>query len=212
MKKKFLHLFLVLLFSLNCFAQFSKTHYIPPLSNADGMPIGNQYLYISCPSITPVNFVLKEIGGSTINATVSRDTPFVYDAASGTPNQLFIDQSSVNSIVSNKGYIVEADDVVYVSVRIDSANGFQAGAVVSKGLAALGTNFRIGGFINTLTATYSDIHYTFVSILATENNTTVNFSNIKVGAVLTNNAAAGNTPASIVLNSEIGRASCRERV
>ena len=203
MKIKLLFILFVLLFSLNCFPQFSKTHYIPPLSNADAIPIGNQYLYISTPSITPVNFALKEIGGNTINATVSRDTPFVYDASSGTPNQLFVDQSSVNTIASNKGYIVEADDVVYVSVRTDSANTNQAGAVVSKGLAALGTNFRIGGFLNTLVpiANYSDVHYTFVSILATENNTTVNFSNIKVGAILTNNAAAGNTPASIVLNS-----------
>ena len=86
MKKKLLFILFVLLFSLNCFSQFSKTHYIPPLSNADAMPIGNQYLYISTPSITPINFALKEIGGNTINASVSRDNPFVYDAASGTPN------------------------------------------------------------------------------------------------------------------------------
>lgn len=203
MKKKLLYLLFVLFFTFNCFSQFSKTHYIPPLSNSDLVPIGNQYLYISTPSTTPVNFSLKEIGGNTINATVSRDSPFVYDTTSGTPDQLFIDQSSVNSIFSNKGYVIEADDVVYVSVRVDSANTFQASEVVSKGLAALGTNFRIGGFLNTLVSAgnYSDVHYTFVSILATENNTTVNFSNIKAGAVLTNNAAAGNTPPSITLNS-----------
>ncbi len=186
---------------MNCFSQFSKTHYIPPLSNSDAQPIGNQYLYISTPSVTPVNFALKEIGGNTINATVSRDTPFVYDTTSGTPNQLFIDQSSVNSIFSNKGYIVEADDVVYVTVRVDTANTNQASEIVSKGLAALGTNFRIGAFLNTLATSYSDAHYTFVSILATESNTTVNFSNIKPNAVLTNNAAVGNTPPSIILNS-----------
>lgn len=191
---------LFLLASIIASAQFSKTHYIPPLSNADAMPIASQFMYISTPSLTPINFQLKEIGGDIINATVSRDAPFVYDLNSGTPDQMFVDQSSINWVQTNKGFIVEAEDVVYVTVRVDTVDGFQAGELVSKGLAALGTGFRIGGFLNTLTPGYSDRHFTFISILATENNTTVDFSDFPSGMSLIN-SNDGNMPASVLLNS-----------
>ena len=168
------------------------------------MSIGSKYIYISTPSTTSVSFIIKQIGGTSINGTVSRDTPFVFNIETdGNPNQLFFDFSQINTVRSNKGYIIEAGDLVYVSVRVVSGDDLQnqAGEVVSKGLAALGTSFRVGGFINTLTNSYGTPHHTFVSILATENNTTVSFDDIKPGVVLINNATAGNTPSSITLNS-----------
>jgi len=88
-----------------------------------------------------------------------------------------------------------------VSERVLAGGGNQAGELVSKGLAALGTQFRIGSLLNTTASPYTDNHYTFVSILATENNTQVTFSDIKPGVSLINNAASGNTPAPITLNS-----------
>ena len=68
-------------------------------------------------------------------------------------------------------------------------------------MAALGKEFRIGGFLNTLRPSYTDINYTFIAVLATENNTTIHFSDIKAGAVLINNATVGNTPADVILNA-----------
>ncbi|MBC7523388.1 MAG: T9SS type B sorting domain-containing protein [Flavobacterium sp.] len=202
MKKSPIIFLFTFLFSMCGFAQFSKTHFMPPISNSNSVVPGDQDLYISTPSITPVNFVIKQLGSTTISGTVSRDTPYVFDtAANGNPNQFIVEENSVNTILSNRGYIIEAEDVVYVTGRTIDVSGNQAGAVVSKGLAALGTEFRIGAFLNTLTSNYSDRHYTFVSILATENNTTVNFSNIKPGVSLLNNATAGNTPSSIMLNA-----------
>ena len=204
MKIKLLFLLLLSVVSSVSFAQFSKTHYIPAMSVSSGTSIGSKFIYISTPSTTPVSFIIKQIGGVNINGTVSRDTPFVFNVdTDGNPDQLFFDFNQINTVRSNKGYIVEAGDLVYVSVRVISgdAGQNQAGAIVSKGLAALGTSFRIGGFINTLTGSYGAIHHTFVSILATENNTTVNFSDIKPGVILINNSGAGNTPSSIILNS-----------
>lgn len=203
MKKKFYPFLVLFLLSLSCFSQFSKTHYIPPLSNSQNLSVGSQYLYISTPSTTPVSFLLKENGGITISGTVSRDTPYVYDVfgGQGNSNQLLTEQFNVNTILSNKGYIVEASDLVYVSARVATDDGNQAGELVSKGSAALGTHFRIGGYLNTLTPGYSAIHHTFVSILATENNTTIQFGDIDAGVQLLNNGGSGNTPANIVLNS-----------
>ena len=200
MKKKLLLLLFIVLISSNCFSQFSKTHYIPPLSGSSSVTSEDQYLYISTPSVTPINFRIIELGGNTILGTVSRDVPYVYNVGFGNDTQLHVDASLANTIFNNKGYIVEADDLVYVSARVTAGTGNQAGELVSKGLASLGTRFRVGAFTNTLVSNYIDIHTTFVSVLATENNTVVNFSNLKTG-VTPINSSTGDSPFSITLNS-----------
>jgi gliding motility-associated-like protein len=202
MKK--INLLFFLLFSIGCFAQFSKIHYIPPLSGTNDVSgsAQEQYLFISTPSATPVNFRIIQLGGTTINATVSKTNPYVFNAGFGVSTQLMVQKSDVNTIQTTKGYIIDADDLVYVSVRLIAGNGNQSGAVISKGLACLGTKFRIGSLQNTNpNLSFGQRHYTFVSVLATENNTVVQFDDIKPGVVLINNAAAGNTPSSIILNS-----------
>lgn len=199
MKMKLFYLLFILLFSLNCHSQFSKTHYIPALSCSASVTPDEQFLYISTPNVNPVNFRIIEIGGAGITGTVSRDVPYVYSIGFGSSTQFSVDISLVSSVLNNKGYIVEADDLVYVSARVSDVTGNQAGELVSKGLASLGLRFRIGAFENNLTTNYTDIHYTFVSVLATENNTTVNFSGIRTGVELIN-SVNGSNPYSIVLN------------
>ena len=196
---KLFYLLFVLLFSLNCLSQFSKTHYIPALSCSASVTPDEQFLYISTPNVNPVNFRIIELGGTVITGSVSRDVPYVYSVGFGSSTQLSVDTSLVSSILNNKGYIVEADDLVYVSARVTDVTGNQAGELVSKGLASLGLRFRIGAFENNLVTNYIDIHYTFVSVLATENNTTVNFSGIRTGVELVN-SGTGSNPYSIVLN------------
>ena len=198
--KKIVALFLLFL-SYTAVAQFSKTHYIPPLSGSNNVGAEEQFMYISTPSITPINFKIIQLGGTTIIGTVSRDLPYVHNIGFGTNTQLQVSANIVNTILDNKGYIVEADDVVYVTVRVMAGNSNQAGQITSKGLAALGTRYRIGAFTNLQAPGYNTNHFTFVSILATENNTTVSFDDIKPGVQLLNNELIGNTPLPIVLNS-----------
>ena len=202
MKMKLFLLPLVLLFSLNCFPQFSKTHYIPPLSNSLSQEPQGQYLYISCPSESPISFIIQEIGGTQIAGMVSRDNPYIYTIGSGFDTQLLIDSSEVGTIKNNKGFIVEAQDLIYVTVRLTSTpDSFQAGGLVSKGIAALGTQFRIGAFFNTDPPSITENHYTFATILATENNTIVNFTDIAAGATLINNTLTGTSAPTITLNA-----------
>jgi len=200
MKNRFLHLLLLVIISINCFSQFSKTHYIPPLSGSSSVVSEDQFLYISTPNVNPINFRIIELGGNTIIGTVSRNVPYVYYAGFGNDTQLHVDAAAVNNVFSNKGYIVEADDLVYVSARVTAGSGNQAGQLVSKGLASLGNRFRIGAFNNNAVGNYTNIHNTFISVLATENNTVVNFSDIKPG-VIPLNSSTGNAPFSITLNS-----------
>ena len=197
MKKIALLFIVILTYTAN--AQFSKTHYIPPLAGPSAVTSEDQYLYISTPNINPINFKIIEIGGNTILGTVSRNAPYVHYVGFGNATQLHVDTSLSSTILNNKGFIVEADDLVYVSARVTAGNGNQAGELVSKGLASLGKSFRIGAFLNLNAPGYSQVHTTFISVLATENNTTVNFSG-KPGVVLVNGTPIDN-PFSIVLNS-----------
>ena len=157
-------------------------------------------MYISTPSTTPVNVNIVAIGGGTTPVTVSNNSPKEYYINSGNDTQLMASGSYLNRTISNKGFIIEADNLVYVAVRVISGNNNQAGSLTSKGMSALGKEFRVGAFINTGISGSSNLRYTFLSILATENNTTIEFKDIKPGVTLVNNPAVGNTPASIILN------------
>ncbi|TDP02360.1 T9SS type B sorting domain-containing protein [Flavobacterium sp. 245] len=180
--KKTLHSFLLLLFTLNCFSQFSKTHFIPPMVCNPFIIASDQYLYISTPSVANVNFKIIASGGSIVYGTVNNTNPYRYYIGTGPNTQLFTTVIGA-AIVSNRGYIVEAEDLVYVSARVNATltpNGTynHAGGVVSKGNSALGTTFRLGAMLNPL----NDSSLTnFASIMATENGTKITISNIQNG-------------------------------
>ncbi len=154
MKKNLLICFL--LFSISCLAQFSKTHYLPPLSGSENISSSaqEQFLYISTPNSNPVNFKILQLGNSAISGTVSKSNPYVLDIGYGINTQLMVRENEVSKVLSNKGFIVEAEDLIYVSVRVIAGSGNQSGEIVSKGLAALGTEFRVGSLLNTNATTF----------------------------------------------------------
>ena len=198
MKKTLLGLFI--LFSISCFSQFSKSHYIPPLTCATNLA-GNQYLYISTPSTSNVNFKIMANGGSIITGVVKNNTPYIYSIGQGQNTQLFTPKTSIG-IVANKGYIVEADDLIYVSVRVNAGyssinNSYNhAGGLVSKGNSALGKEFRLGAMLNPV---YDSSVLNFASVLSTENGTKVTISNIPSGTMLSNGTIVTG-PITVTLN------------
>lgn len=180
-------LFIFLFATITAFSQFSKTHYIPPVSASNSIGAGDQYLYISTPSTTNVNFKILNAGIVVATGTVTNNTPFVYSIGQGNDTPLVTPKTFIG-VLTNKGYIVEAEDLIYVSVRLNAgANGpnsyNHAGGLVSKGNSALGKTFRLGAMTNPLNDTSL---LNFASILATENNTKIRISNIPVGTVLSN--------------------------
>jgi len=60
-----------------------------------------------------------------------RDTPYIYYVGFGNNTQLHVDGSMAGAVNNNKGYIIEAEDLVYVSaslqreMEIKQANWFQ---------------------------------------------------------------------------------------
>lgn len=184
---KHVFFYLLLVIPFIGYAQLSKTHYIPPLTSAE---FGNanpeeQYIYLSTPSAIDIAYTIIPVGQPTSNyitGVVSNSNP--KEIYIGTGNvQLFMASSTTSTITNNKGYIIEAEDVIYASVRMNAGGGAQAGALVSKGLSALGTTFRVGSFTNE---NPSSNYLNFVSVMATEDNTQVTFSDLPSGLVIKN--------------------------
>ena len=180
--------------SNNIYGQLSKVHYIPPIGS--GTEVGDQYLYISTPSTGYINVTIKPIGGSRVDwqtKSIKNDNPWVfpvYGGVIGGLNSALVKELDTysNSIVKD-GYIIESSDVTYVSFRINSQlnnnnRQYHSGAYVSKGEAALGTRFRpshfIGGIGYGQDGSSSNAE-SFVSILATENDTRVQLSEVPAG-------------------------------
>ena len=192
---KILRVFLITVMVLgfqNSLAQYSKSHYIPPITttgNGAANPL-DQYLYISTPSETPVNVVIKPMGGTETSGTASNTDPWEFYIGNGTNTNLIITSNSLDgNPYNNKGYIIESEDLTYVSARLFAGSYYQAGSVVSKGTAALGTEFRAGTFENegNLTGGTPQNYLNFVSVLATQDNTTVDFKEFGNGVTIINN-------------------------
>ncbi|MEP3836339.1 MAG: T9SS type B sorting domain-containing protein [Algibacter sp.] len=196
---KFILHILIIQLSFQGYSQLSKTHYIPPLTSAS---FGNanpedQYIYLSTPSNSNIPYTIIPLGQPETNyitGSVSNTSPqqITVDTGNG---QLFIPSTESSIVTNNRGYIIKAEAPIYVSVRMNAGDGAQAGALVSKGLSALGTTFRVGSFTN---ANPSSNYLNFVSVMATEDNTMVNFSNLPSGLIIKN--YTGTTPINVTLN------------
>ena len=187
--KKIYFIFLFV-FPLIVFSQASKYHYIPPLTTINGENTNPQAveIFISTPSSSAVNYTIwpLPIDNSTkYTGTLSKLSPGAavvsgtdYYISSSGYGQLIVPHTATGSVTTDKGYYIEADELIYVNVRYKA--DAQAGALVSKGEAALGTSFRAGGFANQRVADAGYMNY--ISVLATEEGTTtVTFSDIAGG-------------------------------
>ena len=191
--------FIFLFFVVTSQAQFSKTHYLPPIT-AQSSVVEDHYIYISTPNTTNVPFKIIENGGNVIAGVVNNLNPYRYFIGTGDFTQLFTPKNSIG-IVKNKGYVIEAEDLVYANIRVNAArsgnNGYNhAGGMVSKGNSALGKTFRLGAMLNPL---FDTTLLNFASILATENGTKVTISNLPIGTILTNGTVI-NGPITVTLN------------
>lgn len=189
---------LLILFSIRGYAQLSKKHYIPPLTfaNSGSSTPQDQYIYLSTPRNIDVPYTIKPIGqpeANYITGVVNNSNPAEISIGSGGNTQLFIPSPSSSVITTNKGYIIESEDVIYVSVRMNA--GSQAGALVSKGLSAPDTIFRIGSYTSE---NPQENYLNFVSVMATVDDTQVNFSDLPNGIIIQN--YSGPIPVNVTLD------------
>jgi hypothetical protein len=121
--------------------------------------------------------VLVTLSGTTQNYTVSNASPreIFLGADFGTSFAIHPDDGA--SVISNSGIIINAQYPIYASVRLLSEDVNQAGSLVSKGLSGLGKDFRAGTFTN-LDSFNNGLWLSFISVMATEDGTIVNFTDI----------------------------------
>lgn len=156
-------------------AQYSKTHYIGPIMADAANNLLDQYLYISTPSTSPVHVRMHAYGAGMIEQTITRDNPWRYSLGMGY-SQMAANVAFGAQVVQNKGFHIEATDLVNVSYRVNAVQNNHAGNIVSKGKAALGTEFRAYHMSPTVGSEFQGSFTNFITVLATENNTQVQFS------------------------------------
>ncbi|MGB2471801.1 MAG: T9SS type B sorting domain-containing protein [Flavobacteriaceae bacterium] len=182
------------LFPFYGLAQLSTRHYIPPIPGQiyqNEAFYNSSFLYISTP-YAETRFTIKPIGQSAnnwITGVVTNTDSFKIEVSN---DVVGADSSTVQSgfTFTDKGFEVVADRGIYVSLRIKADN--HAGALVSKGLDALGKDFRVGGMERQ-----EENDFSFFSIMGTQNNTVVEFTADPQLVALNND---GSLPQSIVLN------------
>jgi len=157
------------------YGQLDTVHYLPPLHSPEvsGAIAKEQVLYISTPSITPIDYQIKDGANNILQAgLVSNASPVSY-TMSGTNTAFVANYSQLNTIHSDKGLIVSATDSIYANMRVQGGSSYtQAGSITAKGRSALGNRFRIGHIPNNFAGEKKNASF---GILATTNNTLVNF-------------------------------------
>lgn len=198
--KKLVVLFL-LLFGLagnSLFAQLDVLHYIPPLYGRTN--VQNHYIVISTPATAPVTVTVTKGDGTFVTSAVITDvTPATIFLGTGYGAPGIINTGELNT-VTNEGFIVTASAPVYVNLRhVQSAQGL---SLTSKGAqTGLGTHFRSGHIYNSAVLPHVKAHE--ISVMATEDGTTVTFSDISPGVIFRGTPTTGGTSddITVVLNA-----------
>ena len=163
-----------LLLSLVSFSQLSNKHWIPPLHSkrrygySRSLPI---FIYTRNNSFSSYGKTGdgNPIAGSPF--TISRTNPSIILIGNGQPSSMFLDQTDLNVVVSDKGLILESTKDFYASFRMRAQN--HAETLISKGKPGIGTSFRLG---STPQGGEVNIRNFVASVMATQDNTTITLS------------------------------------
>ncbi len=170
----------------NVTAQYDTTHYVPPIFAVEN--VDSHFVYLSTSESLTFPVTIQDGNGNVISTI---------NISQATPQKLFLGQAyaargpvsrdSLNSILTYDGLIFTASEPFYVNLRHKhSAQGF---SLTTKGTQALGTIFRTGHVFNN--AQLPQVKGHTISVMATEDNTQITFSDIKSGVVFLNTPTTG---------------------
>ncbi len=199
MKTKYIVLPLLLFFfSFELAAQLDTKHWIPPFfakveDQSGTSNIRDHFVSLSTPATDTIPVIIRDGFGNLIDTVfISKASPQEYTFgptgnATGNPATSVypfnvIPRDSLNIPIRSQGLYFESFQPFFVNMRHKS--GSQGFSLTSKGQVGLGTKF-FTGHIYTTYNTSSDQSWNedrrshFVSVMATEDNTTVTFDLIK---------------------------------
>jgi gliding motility-associated-like protein len=178
-----LSLIIAFIFTNLMFSQLSNKHWLPPLHSREGSVVNDHYIYLSTPNPTPFSVSVKSGNGTPVFGspfTISQGNPQTINIGNGQPSLMFLNQSDVNIVKSDKGIILEATKDFYATFKVRSGN--HAEVLVAKGIPGIGTNFRVGSVPQGGDGTIRNFVSSF---MATQDNTTVDVSDYNTNVVFT---------------------------
>ncbi|NMM49276.1 gliding motility-associated C-terminal domain-containing protein [Marinigracilibium pacificum] len=168
--KKLFALVVLLFISFNTYAQFDTKLWFPPVWNADRNNLNARSEFLITTKFPVANVRVYTVDGAVDqNFVVRRGEPANMPLSTTLGMTLNFNQKE-----TSKGLIVESDYPVQVTYRLAAVNN--QNIVTLKGKQALGTLFYAGSQTRNKDAQYypgKENH--FISVMATENNTVVNF-------------------------------------
>ncbi len=183
-------LFVLLFMSQNTFAQISKEHYIPPIS---GIGYGIIYkLVLTTLSVDPFTVTITNGDGTFYQEVeLSRDFPqeiipelngvnIGLPLVSGLSTYPQTNLDGVfNTVLTEHGLIIKGETPFFANLMLTMNS--QAEVLTSKGTAGLGQKFFSGHqHTNYITHNDGNVKSHFISVMALEDNTEIQFSNPKL--------------------------------
>ena len=220
-KKIFLGVFLFIglftCFSSTLSAQLSTIHYLPPLYGRDDGILHRHFILVSNPdeSRNANVLILDGAGNILFNEAVFNQATFKAFLGEGAAANGVIDTDQLNTVISSEeNLIVQSDIPVYVQIRHtvshevqDNPDRHLHGLITSsKGDWAIGTRFRTGFGYSSNSSLENNVspngRSDFISVMATEDNTSVTFSDINQRVNL---GGVFNTPRSFDIDLQAGQ-------
>jgi gliding motility-associated-like protein len=181
------------------FAQLDVKHYIPAFFAREN--VEQHFLILSTPSNGAVNFTVSRGNGALITTgVISAATPLTFNLGTGFGAIGIINVNELNTANAADGLIIEASAPIYANIR--HKQGAQGLSLTSKGEeTAKGTKFRSGHVRSNGQQQHRKAHW--ISVMATEDNTTVTFDDFKNGVRFWNTpfAAFTSNPITTTINA-----------
>lgn len=183
------NLFIVLILLMSArgaYAQYDTIHYVPPFFAVENVDSHFVYLSTSENATFPVTITDGD-GNALATITISDVNPQRYFLGKAYAGRGLIVRDSLNKILTYDGLILKAAQPFFVNVRHkQSAQGL---SLTTKGKKGLGTLFRTGHVFNNNRLPNVKGHT--ISVMASEDNTSVTFSDISPGVVFLNTPRSG---------------------
>lgn len=198
--------------SLAGFAQLDTRHWVPPFYAKPGAGTGNSnlrthFVSLSTPAVETIPITIRNGFGELIDIVeISRDNPVEYVLGIGNSENFplnVIPTDSLNIPIRSQGLTFTSFQPFYVNMRHKSAT--QGTSLTTKGQVAKGKRFYSGHLFTIYnTTTNADLWNNqrrahFISVMATEDNTTVTFDMIKLPIALIGYAPG--EPVTVTLNA-----------
>ena len=156
-------------------AQADQLHYVPPFFARQDL--NEHYALVSTLETTPFDVVMKDGAGNVIHtfSNLVNSSPQVHNFTGTNYDQTGVLDGDELNLVSDEGLVFTGSGAFTVNIRHSST--LQGMSLTSKGTFGLGTDFRSGHMITRDSATNAKAHV--ISVMATQDNTTVNFGDIE---------------------------------